>query len=79
MEVIEKISNIENNLLNRTVMREIDKHQMAMYELMKSVFPEMTGFKALTTEETEGDKLDIVTRFYMIRPENDDCDEGEEE
>lgn len=79
MEVIEKISNIENNLLNRTVMREIDKHQMAMYELMKSVFPEMTGFKAMTHEEIEGDKLDIVTRFYMIRPKSDDYDEGEEE
>lgn len=59
-----KIFNFDNNLLNRTMLEEIDKHQMAIYKIMKSVYPEMVGYKAIAIEHGDGD---VLTQFYMTK------------
>ena len=63
-----KIFNLDNNLLNRTMLEEIDKHQMAIYKIMKSVYPEMVGYKAIAFEHDDGD---VVTQFYMTKVDED--------
>lgn len=69
MKITGKLHNVEDTLINRTVAEEINKHQMAIYRLMKSVFPEMVGYNASAIEEIDGDELDIITRFDMIKEE----------
>lgn len=69
MKITGELHNLENTLINRTVAEEIDKHQMAIYHLMKSVFPEMIGYNASAIEKVDGDELDIVTNFNMIKEE----------
>lgn len=59
-----EIFNFDNNLLNRTMLEEIDKHQMAIYKIMKSAYPEMVGYKAIAIEHGDGD---VLTQFYMTK------------
>lgn len=63
-----QMHNIEPTLLNRTVAEQIDDYQMKIYELMKSVHPNMVGYTATCHEciDDDGD-LDIHTKFFMER------------
>ena len=67
-EVNGKLRNIEDNLLNRSVMEQIDEYQMKIYEIMKQVFPNMIVYEAVCYETSTDDGVDIKTEFYMIRP-----------
>lgn len=65
--------NIEPNLLNRTVAEQIDDYQMKIYELMKSVHPQMTGYTAVCHECLMDDgEFDVHTRFFMHRSKEEE-------
>ena len=67
--------NMEPNLLNRTVAEQIDDYQMRIYGLMKQAHPQMTGYTADCHEcLAEEGGLDIRTRFFMHRPEEEKCE-----
>lgn len=64
--------NIEPSLLNRTMAEQIDDYQMKIYELMKQVYPQMTGYSAYCHEcLTEEGESDVRTSFFMHRPEEE--------
>jgi len=66
-----QMHNIEPTLLNRAMAEQIDDYQMRIYELMKQVYPNMVGYRAICYETlTEDGELDVKTEFYMTRPEN---------
>lgn len=67
-----QMHNLEPTLLNRTVAEQIDDYQMKIYELMKQAHPQMIGYTADCHERlTEEGELDIRTRFFMHRSEED--------
>ena len=68
-----QMHNLEPTLLNRTVAEQIDDYQMKIYELMKQVHPQMTGYTAYCYEclTKEGEPY-IHTRFFMHRPEEEE-------
>ncbi len=65
--------NLEPTLLNRTVAEQIDDYQMKIYELMKQAHPQMVGYTADCHEcLTDEGELDVHTRFFMHRPEEEE-------
>ena len=64
--------NLEPTLVNRTAAEQIDDYQMKIYELMKQVYPQMTGYSAYCHEcLTEEGESDVRTSFFMHRPEEE--------
>lgn len=67
-----EMHNIEPTDLTKTAAEMIDDYQMKIYELMKHVYPEMIGYTACCHEQVlENGDLDIHTKFYMERPEEE--------
>lgn len=55
--------NLEPTLVNRTAAEQIDDYQMKIYEIVKEVFPDATGYSAECTE-MDGD---VKTNFRIHR------------
>lgn len=64
--------NLEPTLLNRTLAEQIDDYQMKIYELVKSAFPDRTGYIAYCYEEqTEDGETHVKTTFKLLRNEEE--------
>lgn len=55
--------NMENNFANRALAEQMDDHQMAMYELLKTMFPEAIGYEAIAHEAEDGR---VTTKFNIL-------------
>ena len=60
----EKIIGLEDNLMNRTLVKEIDSLQFAIYRLLKTAYPNISGYDASLKEHEDGEH--ITTKFHAI-------------
>lgn len=69
-----ELHNMDDNLLNRTLMKSVDDKVMSIYRLVKSTYPDIEGFVCVVHEEPlkDGD-IDVVANFKLVPKEGSKC------
>lgn len=67
--------NMENNFVNRSFAEQMDDHQMAMYELLKTMFPEAIGYEAIAHEADDGG---VTTKFNILMEKEEKGEKNEQ-